>query len=224
MRPSANPTTTTITNDNRNLHAGDNLPSPPSKVRRRKLRRLLRTHPETKSEDSGRILGEVVVREVDHREAYESLQDYEAETDSDAEELLAQATAWRRSGDEDDFMHFVDYVYQEMWNQELAEKKEKEKEKETASTPPPPTKRRHRQRRRHRTERKGRERTSTPPHTQTSLAPQFSVVLHAVPTGYVLGDIHKWLEIDNTHLAIASTRWLLGAGRRAGKSRSSVVL
>jgi len=69
---------------------------------------------------------------------------------------------------------------------------------------------------------KGEQRTS---HTHPSPpSPQFAVVLHAVPTKFKLGEVHRWLEEDNKYLSIAGARWLLTKDWRGGKSHSSVVL
>lgn len=62
------------------------------------------------------------------------------------------------------------------------------------------------------------------PASPAFAAPQFAVVVHAVPTRYQLGDSRRWLEEDNKHLHIAGVRWLLSEDRRRKKRESSMVL
>lgn len=111
----------------------------------------------------------------------------------------------------------MDYVSQEPWHETLYARKGKE-----ASEPPPTSHRRGRPNPKGKA--KDRRRAAEPPPTQTSPAPPFAVVLHAVLTGFALGDLHQWLEQDIRHLSIGTARWLRTKYRRVGKTRSSVVL
>jgi len=79
--------------------------------------------------------------------------------------------------------------------------------------------------RRHHGRGKGKGRRGSPPTGPPSPpGPQFTVVIHAVPTKYRTGEVRRWLEEDNQHLHIAGTRCLLAENRRAGKTHSSMVL
>jgi len=70
--------------------------------------------------------------------------------------------------------------------------------------------------------------TAKAPNTPTtkSTGTRRTVVLHAAPTKYKQGQMHRWLEEDNkgTGAQLLRIRWLTQEHRRAGKLASSLVI